>query len=76
MGANDTVHVLDGDKSFVLGPTCRAHATHFRILRMLLCSVFGFENAATMYALICKGENPGVISEAVVSINSVYNVLR
>ena len=72
---NDTVQIFDRDESFILGPACRAHATYFRILRMLLCSVFGFENAATVYALIRERERPGVVSETVISVSSMHNVL-
>ena len=72
----DAVHVFDRDESFILGPACRAHATCFRVLRMLLCSVSGFENAATVYALVRERECPGVVSEAVVSISRVDNMLR
>jgi hypothetical protein len=75
VGTHDTVHILDGDKSFVLRPTCRAHATYFRILRMLLCSAFGLENTATMYALIRERERPRVVPEAVISVCSMHNVL-
>ena len=75
MGTHDTVHILDGDKSFVLRPTCRAHAAYFRILRMLLCGAFGLENTATMYALIRERERPRVVPEAVISVGCMHNVL-
>jgi hypothetical protein len=42
---------------------------------MLLCSVFGFENAATMYALIRERERPRVVPEAVISVGCMHNVL-
>jgi hypothetical protein len=71
----DAVHVFDRDESFIHGPACRAHAICFRVLRMLLCSISGFENAATVYTLVRERECPGVVSEAVVSVNSMHNVL-
>jgi hypothetical protein len=42
---------------------------------MLLCSVSGFENAATVYALIRERECPGIVSETVISVSSMHNVL-
>jgi hypothetical protein len=42
---------------------------------MLLCSAFGFENAATMYALIRERERPRVVPEAVISVGCMHNVL-
>ena len=71
----DAVHVFDRNESFIHGSACRAHAICFRVLRMLLCSISSFENAATMYTLVRERECPGVVSEAVVSVNSMHNVL-
>ena len=76
VGANDTVHVLDRNKGFIHGSTGWACAFGFSILRMLLCSKFTLEYAAAMYALICECKYPGIVSEAVVSISRVYNMLR
>jgi hypothetical protein len=76
VGANDTMHVFDRNKGFIHGSTGRARAFGFSILRMLLCSKFTLEDAATVYALICECKYPGIVSEAVVSISRVNNMLR
>ena len=76
VGANDTVHVLDRNEGFIHGSTGGTCAFCFGILRMLLCSKFTLEYAAAMYALICECKYPGIVSEAVVSISRVDNMLR
>ena len=76
VGANDTVHVLDRNEGFIHGSTGGTRAFGFGILRMLLCSKFTLESAAAMYALICECKYPGIVSEAVVSISRVDNMLR
>ena len=53
VGANDTVHVLDRNEGFIHGSTGGTCAFCFGILRMLLCSKFTLEDAATVYALVC-----------------------
>ena len=71
----DALHVFDRNEGFIHGPACGAHAFCFSVLRMLLCSISTLENAATMNTLISERKYPGVISEAVVSVRSMYNML-
>jgi hypothetical protein len=73
VGANDTLHIFDGNEGFIHGSTC---GTCAGILRMLLCGKFTLEYATAVNALICECKYPGVVSEAVVSISRVYNMLR
>jgi len=76
LGANDTVRFLVRNVGFILGFSGGTCAFCFGILRMFLCSKFTLEDAATVYALICECKYPGIVSEAVVSISRVDNMLR
>jgi hypothetical protein len=71
----DALHVFDRNEGFIHGPACGACAFCFCVLRMLLCSISTLENAATMNTLISERKYPGVISEAVISVRRMYNML-
>ena len=73
---DDALHIFDRNEGFIHGSTGGTRAFGFGILRMLLCSKFTLEDAATVYALICECKYPGIVSEAVVSISRVDNMLR
>jgi hypothetical protein len=72
---DETLHIFDRNEGFIHGPACGTCAFCFCILRMLLCSISTLENAAAVNTLICERKYPGVVSEAVISISRMYNML-